>query len=319
MHILSAASTDPGLRRESNEDSFSLRPALGLFVVADGMGGHAAGEVASNIAVDVIEEFIEQTAGHGADANWPFGYTPAFGVDGNRLSSAFRIANRQIQRRAADDAELHGMATTAVALLIPQSEPQGLPNHLPKQTVRQGPSNDIGNPGAQAAASDDSGRNGAATATGNELIAQPSSANGESRLINALIAHVGDSRAYSWRDGRLQQITRDHSWVEEQIAAGSMTDEDARRHPWRNLVTRALAGTEDPDVEITPVALEPGDRILLCSDGLSTPVNDSAIAAIIARIPIGEPGPLCSALIEAANAAGGPDNITVIVVDVTAA
>jgi protein phosphatase len=106
--------------------------------------------------------------------------------------------------------------------------------------------------------------------------------------------------------------------VEEQIASGSMTDEDARKHPWRNLVTRALAGAEDPDVDITPLALEPGDRILLCSDGLSTPVNDSVIAAIIARAPLGEPGPLCAALIEAANAAGGPDNITVIVVDVTA-
>jgi len=96
-----------------------------------------------------------------------------------------------------------------------------------------------------------------------------------------------------------------------------MTEEDARRHPWRNLVTRALAGAEDPDVEITPIALEPGDRILLCTDGLSTPVPDSAIAAIMARARHGDPGPLCSALIEAANAAGGPDNITVVVVDVT--
>jgi len=260
MHILSAASTDPGLRRESNEDSFSLRPALGLFVVADGMGGHAAGEVASHIAADAIEGFVEHTAGQGAEANWPFGYVAALGVDGNRLTSAFRLANRQIQQRSADDAELHGMATTAVALLV----------------------------------------------------AQPPDGAIEAQIIPALVAHVGDSRAYSWRDGHLQQITRDHSWVEEQIAAGSMTEEDARKHPWRNLVTRALAGAEDPDVDLTPVALEPGDRILLCSDGLSTPVNDSAIAAIMARTPLGEPGPLCAALIEAANAAGGVDNITCV-------
>ncbi|MCX6545135.1 MAG: protein phosphatase 2C domain-containing protein [Acidobacteria bacterium] len=266
MRILSAASTDPGLRRDSNEDSFSLRPTLGLFVVADGMGGHAAGEVASHVAVDAIEAFVEHTAGQGEQATWPFGYNAALGVDGNRLSSAFRLANRQIQQRAADDAALHGMATTAVALLI----------------------------------------------------AQPPAASGEARIIRGLVAHVGDSRAYLWHEGRLEQITRDHSWVEEQIAAGSMTTEDARRHPWRNLVTRALAGAEDPDVEITPVALQPGDRFLLCSDGLSTPVPDSAIAAIMARATPGEPGPLCATLIETAIAAGGPDNITVVVAEVTA-
>ena len=266
MHILSAASTDPGLRRESNEDSFSLRPTLGLFVVADGMGGHAAGEVASHIAVDAIEGFIEHTAGQGANAAWPYGYTPALGIDGNRLSSAFTLANRLIQQRATDDASSRGMATTAVALLV----------------------------------------------------AQPPESSVEAQILSALVAHVGDSRAYVWRDGRLEQVTRDHSWVEEQIAAGSLTEEDARKHPWRNLVTRALAGAEDPNVDLTPIALEPGDRVLLCSDGLSTPVPDSAIAAIMARIPIGEPGPLCAALIEAANGAGGPDNITVIVVDVTA-
>lgn len=267
MQILSAASTDPGLRRESNEDSFCLRPTLGLFVVADGMGGHAAGEVASHVAVDVIEAYVEHTAGQGDQATWPFGFNPALGIDGNRLASAFKLANRQIQQRTADDASLRGMATTAVALLV----------------------------------------------------GQPPAASGEPQILPALIAHVGDSRAYVWREGRLEQITRDHSWVEEQIAAGTLTEEDARRHPWRNLVTRALAGTEDPDVEMTPIALEPGDRILLCSDGLSTPVADAAIAGVLTRTPHGSPGPLCTALIEAANAAGGPDNITVVVVDVTAA
>jgi protein phosphatase len=266
MRILSAALTDPGLRRESNEDSFSLRPTIGLFIVADGMGGHAAGEVASNVAVDVIEAYVEHSAGQGEQATWPFGYNPALGIDGNRLSSAFRLANRQIQQRTTDDAALHGMATTAVALLV----------------------------------------------------GQPPAASGEARMLPALVAHVGDSRAYMWRDGRLEQITRDHSWVEEQIAAGVMTDADARRHPWRNLVTRALAGAEDPDVEITPIMLESGDRILLCSDGLSTPVPDSAITAVMARTDHGDPGALCTALIEAANAAGGPDNITVVVLDVTA-
>ncbi|MEI6669684.1 MAG: PP2C family serine/threonine-protein phosphatase [Acidobacteriota bacterium] len=277
MHILSAASTDPGLRRESNEDSFSLRPTLGLFLVADGMGGHAAGEVASRVAVDVIEAYVEHTEGQGIQATWPFGYNPAIGLDGNRIASAFKLANRQIQQRTVDDASLRGMATTAVALLLAQP-PAG---------------SDL-SPGA------------------------PADTTGEAQTLTALVAHVGDSRAYLWRDGRLEQITRDHSWVEEQIASGAMTEQDARRHPWRNLVTRALTGTDEPDVELTPVSLEPGDRVLICSDGLSTPIDDTAIAGIVAHAPIGDPGPLCTALIEAANAAGGPDNITVVVVDVTA-
>jgi protein phosphatase len=264
MRILSAAATDVGHRRESNEDSYSLRPTLGLFAVADGMGGHAAGEVASRITIDVIEGYVEHTAGQNELSTWPFGFNPAIGIDGNRLASSLRLANRQIQQRTIDEPALRGMATTAVALLI----------------------------------------------------AEPPAASGQAQILSALIAHVGDSRAYVWRDGRLDKVTRDHSWVEEQVAAGAMTEADARTHPWRNLVTRAIAGAEDPEVEITPLALEPGDRVLLCSDGLSTPVADPGIAAVLARTPIGEPGPVCSALVEAANAAGGPDNITVVVIDV---
>jgi len=267
MHILSAASTDRGLRREINEDSFSLRPTLGLFLVADGMGGHAAGEVASHVATQEIESFVEHTAGLGSDSTWPFGYDPAIGVDGNRLASAFRLANHQIRQRTQDEPALHGMATTAIALLVSAADEAA---HL---------------------------------------------AGGSA--INGLVAHVGDSRAYLWREGVLERITHDHSWVEEQVAAGTLTEEDARRHPWRNLVTRALAGSEDPDVEITPVALEAGDRVVLCSDGLSTPVPDAAIAQIIGRAPAGDVGGLCSSLVAAANEAGGPDNITVIVIEVT--
>ena len=135
--------------------------------------------------------------------------------------------------------------------------------------------------------------------------------------LPALFAHVGDSRAYLWRGGELDQITRDHSWVEEQITLGVLSETEARQHPWRNLVTRALAGAEEPRVELSPVALAPGDRVLLCSDGLTSPLNNAAIAGILSRTPAGSPGELCQALVDAANAAGGPDNITVIVVEVT--
>jgi protein phosphatase len=137
------------------------------------------------------------------------------------------------------------------------------------------------------------------------------------RVLPALFAHVGDSRAYLWRDRQLDQITRDHSWVEEQMSLGVLSESEARQHPWRNLVTRALSGADEPRVELTPLALEPGDRVLLCSDGLTSPLTNGVIAAMLAAAPAGRPEELCRALVDAANRAGGPDNITVIVVEVT--
>jgi protein phosphatase len=261
MHITSLALTHPGLRRESNEDSFGDRPALGFWVVCDGMGGHAAGEVASRVAVDAIEGFIQATDGaDGTEHTWPFGLDPELGVQGTRLVTAFRLANRAIDTRMQDDPTLRGMATTAVAVLLQGGTHQG---YLP-----------------------------------------------------ALVAHVGDSRAYLCRNGQLSRLTRDHSWIEEQIAAGLLDEEDARAHPWRNLVTRALTGGGDPLVEITPVALERGDRLLLCSDGLTTAVADEVIADVVGRRPKGEVESICHTLIDAANAAGGPDNITVVLLEV---
>jgi len=149
------------------------------------------------------------------------------------------------------------------------------------------------------------------------VVAQDFSPASQPGAVSALVAHVGDSRAYLWRAGYLEPITRDHSWVEEQISAGVLSQDEARTHPWRNLVTRALAGADDPDVELTPVTMERGDRILVCSDGLTSPLTNSAIAEIFARTPMGRPEELCQALVDAANSAGGPDNITVIVIEVT--
>jgi PPM family protein phosphatase len=280
VQALPAALTDLGLRRPANEDSCVCRPELGLYAVCDGMGGHAAGEIASRAAADSIEAFIQHTDGVGEDYTWPFKYLRDRGVDGNRLVFALLMANREIGQRVADDPALRGMATTAVCLLIGTRD---------------------SGPGTRYSGG------------------APRTPNPESRIpdvLPALVAHVGDSRAYLWRDGALDQITRDHSWVEEQIASGVLDEEEARRHPWRNLVTRALAGAEDPIVDLTPIDLEPGDRILLCSDGLTSPLTSEAVAEIMARTPTGQPGELCRALVGAANDAGGPDNITVIVVDI---
>jgi len=276
--VLSAALTDLGLRRPANEDSYVSRPGLGLHVVCDGMGGHAAGEIASRVAADAIEAFVQQTEGVAASFTWPFRYNPDWGVDGNRLVCALRLANKEIAQRVIDEPALRGMATTAVCLLI--------------------------------------GTRDSGLGTRDEAVSPPASRLSPAS-IPALFAHVGDSRAYLWRDGQLDQLTRDHSWVEEQVSLGVLNEAEARQHPWRNLVTRALAGADEPKVELTPLSLEPGDRVLLCSDGLTSPLSNSVIGEMLARAPAGRPDELCQALVDAANEAGGPDNITVIVVEVT--
>jgi protein phosphatase len=276
--ITSLALTHPGLRRESNEDSFAARPGLGLWVVCDGMGGHAAGEVASRVAADEIQGFIDATDGvSDRSYTWPFGFMPELGTDGTRLVTAFWLANRAIERRMVDEPDLHGMATTAVALLITAGAPSPAD---PDAT-------EILTPGAATSAK------------------------------RGLVAHVGDSRAYLWREGALTRLTTDHSWVEEQMAAGALGEAEARTHPWRNLVTRALSGGPDPQIDVSPVALEPGDRVLLCSDGLTSPVTDTVICDLLGQAGRGEVEHACQLLIDAANAAGGPDNITVVVVEIT--
>jgi protein phosphatase len=130
----------------------------------------------------------------------------------------------------------------------------------------------------------------------------------------ASVGHVGDSRVYVLRDGNLEQITADHSWVEEQVRAGTMSRSAARQHPWRNVVTRALSGGEDPEVDVTEVKPKAGERYLLCSDGLFGVVADQRIAEIL-----GEKaalGAICQRLVEAANEAGGPDNITTVILQI---
>ena len=254
MKLSWAVRTDPGLRRSSNEDSYCTRVDLGLFMVADGMGGHAAGEVASRLAVETVETFIGETAGADRNRTWPFGYEPALSMEANRLKAAFRLANRQIAHAMTESSDLRGMATTASAIL-----------------------------------------------TGEGI---------------ACVAHVGDSRVYILRD-ELLQLTNDHSWVEEQVRAGTMTPTAARQHPWRNVVTRALAGGDDPEVDVTELTPSAGERFLLCSDGLYGVVAHDTIARVLGQrnVPLQA---ICDQLIAAANEAGGPDNITALVLQVDA-
>lgn len=311
MNFTSYALSHPGLRRESNEDSYCLRPGLGLSVVADGMGGHAAGEVASRLAVDAIESFVQHTEGADELFTWPLGYDPALGVDGNRLVGAFRLASRGIQQRAIDEPALRGMATTAVALLItpgPKSTGRRLAPATGNATVPMVAG--VPRPDLSKTQVDSQAESQPGTRPGSQPGSQQSS-----QSASALVAHVGDSRAYLWRDGRLEQVTRDHSWIEEQVATGTLSPEDARTHPWRNLVTRALGGGEEPLVELTPLALERGDLVLLCSDGLTTPLTDATIREVLSHMAKQSLEALAQSLVDAANTAGGPDNITVLIVE----
>ena len=250
-----AVRTDAGLRRSSNEDSHSARPDIGLFLVADGMGGHAAGEVASRVVVESVAAFIQETAGADINQTWPFPFEPALSLEANRLKAAFRIANRKLALAIADSTDLRGMATTASAIL-------------------NGPK-------------------------------------------HACVAHIGDSRVYVLRAGELTQITDDHSWVEEQVRAGTLTPAAARQHPWRNVVTRALSGGDDPEIDVVEIRAAPGERYLLCSDGLFGVVDDPLLAEILGDRSLSLDD-ICGRLIDAANAAGGPDNITAMVVQVDA-
>lgn len=247
--------SDRGLRREENEDSYVSRQDLGLFMVADGMGGHAAGEVASRMAVQAVEAFVSDTRDADPNRTWPFPYDPEISLDANRLKAGFRLANRRLAAAMADNESLRGMATTAAAVLLGRERP--------------------------------------------------------------VVAHVGDSRVYLYRDGELKQVTEDHSWVSEQVRAGILSDADARRHPWRNVVTRALSGGDDPDVEVADIELAAGDRLLICSDGLSGVVTTERMQEIVAAGQ--ELEETCRALIAAANDAGGPDNITVAMLQVDVA
>jgi serine/threonine protein phosphatase PrpC len=262
--VVSAAVTHKGLRRESNEDAFRERPDLGLYVVADGMGGHQAGEVASGMAAEVIESFIADTRDADLNQTWPFPYDTARSIDANRLIAAFRLANRRVASAIANDNALKGMATTAAAVLLGHDN-------------------------------------------------------------KAHLAHLGDSRIYRLRDRRLEQLTHDHSWVGEQVRAGLLTNDDAHRHPWRNVVTRAIAGGDDPEVDCAEVEIKRGDLFLICSDGLSSVVELEAIESIL-NAQAGSGGApqvaagldqTASSLIDAANAGGGPDNITVVLISCT--
>jgi len=248
VRITCEAVSDVGRKRKGNEDALFLNEEQRLFVVADGMGGHAAGEVASRVAVEAIAEFVALTGGN-QEITWPFGLDDSISYEGNRLKTAVRHANSRVLEATRESAEYEGMATTVAAVLV----------------------------------------------------------DGDT----ANLAHVGDSRIYLFHDGKIEQLTRDHSWVNEQIETGAISPEQARSHPLRNVVTRALGGRADLVVDIQSRRMAAGDMLLLCSDGLTTMVTDADIARILGEAQ-GDVAKGAADLVNEANQRGGEDNITVV-------
>jgi serine/threonine protein phosphatase PrpC len=246
MHITSCGITDVGVKRLNNEDNYLINEELCLFVVCDGMGGHAGGEFASAIAVNTVEEVLSNLeTSPEIEAAREDGSVE---VMRERLRYAIRLAGKRIHEKARAEPEYHGMGTTCLVLLV------------------------------------DGG--------------------------NAFVAHVGDSRGYLLRDGRIEQLTEDHSLVNERVRQGLLTPEQAKTHKLKNIITRSLGYTEDVEIDIQVRAVRRGDRFLLCSDGLSNLVEAAVLGETVRAH---SPQEAARTLVRLACERGGDDNITAIV------
>lgn len=250
LRIQAAGLSDRGLKRGHNEDSLSVVTEMGLFIVADGMGGHNAGEVASRRAIESIVDFLRKCAGD--DSTWPFPEIRQLSRTENKIVAAIKLANRDVCNLSLEHPEYSGMGTTLVAMLYDAAD----------------------------------GR--------------------------AAVAHVGDSRCYRLREGVLEQVTLDHSWVSEQLQKKIITAEEAKNHRWKNVITRALGNKLDVEVDVQSVAVQAGDTFMLCSDGLSGMVEDDGLERLM--LENAELETCAQKMIESANSNGGLDNISVILV-----
>ena len=270
-HLIYAMLTHRGRVRHGNEDTCAASPEAGAFVVCDGMGGAAAGEIASNLAADTFLAHLSPRL-NGRDGAKPEA----------RLNAAIQAANHAVYQQSRHSAKLSGMGTTLVGLL-----------HTP---ILNGAN----------------GKRRTATDHTNSRVSDPPT---------LWLGHVGDSRCYRRRRGQLEQLTHDHSLVEEQLRAGQITAAQAAQSPMRNLITRAIGSQATVEADIQCHRPQPNDVYLLASDGLTHEVGDEEISEILAEIP--KPPTkksltsACEALITAANRNGGNDNITVLLIGIT--
>jgi protein phosphatase len=240
VHITCAARTDVGLIRSGNEDNYLMVPERGTFIVADGMGGHAAGEVASEMAVSIIARDLGSFKGLGSEEA------------AARMVQAIRDANAAIYERTLSEHDKRGMGTTATVLVL--------------------------------------------------------------HANRYLVGQVGDSRGYLLRDGVFHQLTKDHSYVQEQVDAGYLTPEQARTHPYANVITRCVGASGDVTPDLFSGVVRSGDVFLLASDGLTGMLEDDVLAAILRSE--GTPEKWVDRLVAEANRRGGLDNITAVIVRV---
>ena len=253
MNIIAAGLSDVGQQREHNEDSFCILPEYDLFIVADGMGGHRAGDVASKMATHTIASFFQATSKE--DATWPFHFDPHLSVEENRLITGIKVANKRIFEASTRYREVHGMGTTVVGALFSRER----------------------------------GR--------------------------MYVAHVGDSRAYRVRGDEITQLTRDHSLLNDYLLVmPDMTQEQRDELP-KNVITRALGMQDSVVVDLVPEQPHAGDVYLLCSDGLSGMMTDDAIRDLVLGAD-GDVEVAAQKLVDLANANGGEDNVTVVLLRV---
>jgi protein phosphatase len=245
--VLASGVSDVGRKRTHNEDSFAIVEGEHLYLVADGMGGHSSGEVASRMAIETMSEFFAATSAD-PEATWPYKMDKTRGYEENRLVTGIKLANRRIFEAAQRETRLHGMGTTMVALLA----------------VRDA----------------------------------------------CLIGHVGDSRVYRMRGGALEQLTEDHSLLNDYIKMKSMTQDEIENFPHKNVIVRALGMKETVKVDALYDKPRPGDLYILCTDGLCGPASDEEIKELVLKHK--DLRECSQALVDRANEKGGPDNVTVV-------
>ncbi|MFH1148073.1 MAG: Stp1/IreP family PP2C-type Ser/Thr phosphatase [Pseudomonadota bacterium] len=239
-NLLCAGKSDPGLLRSNNEDAFGVRPDLGLCVLADGMGGAAAGEIASRIFVEAaLEVFSRPESRSEKEAH-------------KLIQAAFELAHDRILNHIETQPQHRGMGCTAELLIL--------------------------------------------------------------RENGYVLGHVGDSRSYLFRKGQLKRLTKDHSLIQEQLDKELITPHEARKHPLRNVILRAVGIEENLALDLIRGVPQKGDTFLLCSDGLTDMIEESAIVELLSS-----PGSIeekAARLVESAKSAGGRDNITVVLAQI---
>ena len=245
--------TDVGRRRKLNEDNFLVAPEPGLYAVCDGMGGHNAGEVASKMAIETLQAFIEKSHKE-KEITWPYGLDVNLSFDGNRLKTAIKLANKKVFRAADNREDYTGMGTTVVAGLVSEN--------------------------------------------------------------TLTVGSAGDSRCYLLHNGQLSQLTRDDSWVSAALGEGILNSDEIERHPLRNVITKAVGAKDSIELEVVEQKLSPGDVALICSDGLHAMLSDEQIQKTLTPFPESLEE-AAGKLIDAANEAGGKDNVSVVLLRYT--